>query len=355
MSINESLVNSIAFILGESVRKSVFPGAVCGLIDHNGDQQILAAGRHRPGDSRLMCENDIFDVASITKAIPTSILALQALDENRISLNTRIAEILPGFDGPRRELVTLRHLLTHTIEHAFALSSLRALEPRELLRRILSDPLPSLPGSKFFYSNATSVLLGLVVERVLGGTLDSLAEKRIFRPLSMLDSSFNPDKMPPERIVPTEIDEWRGREVRGETHDESAYVLSRLIVPGSAGLFSTVPDLLKVVLTILNRGTQSGYRLISPELLDRVGENQIAELGECTGLGWELNQARYMGNCDNRQIIGKTGFTGCMITCDLQTGRGVVLLSNYTYPSRKDGPDLINSVRRKICGAVFAS
>lgn len=355
MPINESQFRSVTRILETSVKEKVFPGAVCGIVDQDGNQSIFAVGRHRHVASRSMCADDIFDVASITKAIPTSLLALQALDEHRISMDTAISEFLPDFVGPQREKVTLRHLLTHTIEHATPLSSLRNLEPNEILRRILSDPFPTPPGTKFFYSNATSVLLGLVVERVFGDSLDELARKRIFGPLEMTDSSFFPGKMPQDRIVPTEIDEWRGREVWGEVHDESAFVLSRIMIPGSAGLFSTVPDLLKVLPAILSGGIRSGYRLISPELLKRIGENQIAELGECTGLGWELNQSRYMGNCGTRRIIGKTGFTGCMVACDLQNAKGVVLLSNYTYPHRKAGPDLINSVRRRICGAVFAT
>jgi CubicO group peptidase (beta-lactamase class C family) len=152
-------------------------------------------------------------------------------------------------------------------------------------------------------------------------------------------------------IAPTEIDCWRGGVVQGEVHDESAWALNRPV--GSAGLFSTVPDLLTFLCMLLNRGTWKGVRFFSEESIQAMGTNQIAHIGSCTGLGWELNQPRYMGKNCSDWCIGKTGFTGCVFLCDLDKGMGMVLLSNSTFPQRNNNQEAINSVRRDVADIVF--
>jgi CubicO group peptidase (beta-lactamase class C family) len=139
--------------------------------------------------------------------------------------------------------------------------------------------------------------------------------------------------------------------IQGEVHDESAWALPWAV--GSAGLFSTVPDLLTFLSMLLNGGTWKGVRFFSEGTIQSMSTNQIARLGSCTGLGWELNQPHYMGEHCSDHSIGKTGFTGCMCLCDLGQGTGIVLLSNCTYPRRKPDKELINSVRRDIADIIL--
>jgi CubicO group peptidase (beta-lactamase class C family) len=82
--------------------------------------------------------------------------------------------------------------------------------------------------------------------------------------------------------------------------------------------------------------------------------NQFDIPGVKTGLGWELDQPRYMGRHCSPYTIGKTGFTGCVCICDRIKHRGMVLLSNYTFPSRKTDMTMINSVRSDIADIVFS-
>jgi CubicO group peptidase (beta-lactamase class C family) len=225
--------------------------------------------------------------------------------------------------------------------------------PEEILETIYTAELRSTPGSTFMYCNATSILLGILVERVFNKKLDTLADEFFFKPLGMKNSTFSPDRNKMNEIVPTEIDEWRGREIQGEIHDESAWVLRKIITPGSAGLFSCVPDLLVFVEMLLNEGTYKSQQYFSPDTIKLLSTNQIAEIGESTGLGWELNQAVYMGTDCSGRTIGKTGFTGCVVIVDLKKGIGFTLLSNYTWPHRKEGKEQINYIRRQVADVVF--
>jgi CubicO group peptidase (beta-lactamase class C family) len=169
----------------------------------------------------------------------------------------------------------------------------------------------------------------------------------------MRRTSFRPGETRTGDIVPTEIDAWRGREIRGEVHDESAWKLRDRMVAGSAGLFSTVKDLIRFLAMLLGGGEWAGRRYVSPAMIDAMTTNQIAHLGACTGLGWELAQPRFMGERCSPRCIGKTGFTGCSVVCDIDYGIGIVLLANHTWPRRRADRQAIDEVRRGSADIVL--
>lgn len=104
---------------------------------------------------------------------------------------------------------------------------------------------------------------------------------------------------------------------------------------------------------LLNKGTFRGRKFFSPDIVSEMYTNQLEEIEESSGLGWELNQQRYMGKHATSQTFGKTGFTGCVVVCDVQSGVGIVMLSNYTYPKRKSSATFINQKRREIIDIVL--
>ncbi len=300
-----------------------------------------------------MREDTIFDIASITKSIPTASLALKAVEQGMVTLTDPVLKWIPELNNVYKDTIRIKHLLTHTLDFKLQLSLCKDLSPQEILDTVFSAEIKSPPGSTFLYCNATSILLGVLVERVFGETLDTLADRYFFHPLNMHHSTFHPPDETKKEIVPTEIDEWRGRTIQGEIHDESAWKLKEIMIPGSAGLFSNAPDLLTFLEMLLCDGSYNGRQFFNPETITLLSTNQIAGIYECTGLGLELNQSQYMGTqCSNR-TIGKTGFTGCVVMCDLEKGVGLVLLSNYTWPERKGSKDQINKLRREIADAVF--
>jgi CubicO group peptidase (beta-lactamase class C family) len=159
------------------------------------------------------------------------------VSEGRLDLDAPVQRYLPAFRGPGKDRVTIRHLLTHS-------SGLRADSPLWRLTPnadsaigfVNAMPLDTMPGSRMVYSDMGAIVLGEVVERVLGGRLDRLAAHRIFEPLAMTSTRFRPPERWRWRVAPTEYDTaWRKRIVRGEVHDEKAAWLHG--VAGHAGLF----------------------------------------------------------------------------------------------------------------------
>jgi CubicO group peptidase (beta-lactamase class C family) len=348
------LEQKISERITRAIDEAVFPACVAGCLTPDEGKTVLAFGRQTyESGSAAVSEDSIFDVASITKAVPVSSLCLLLVDRKKLALSDRVISYIPELTFSGREDVLIRHLLTQTLDFNFRMSLLKDMAPQDILKEIFSRELASSPGSTFNYCNATSILLGIVVERVFGECLSVVADREFFAPLSMARTSFFPESFTRSDIIPTENDPWRSRIVRGEVHDESAFVLRKIMVAGSAGLFTTVPDLLVFCEMLLNSGVWKGTRYFSDALIDSMQANQTASLGVSTGLGWELNQKRYMGRFCSEKTIGKTGFTGGACIVDIPMKKALVVLSNYTFPSRKPDARAIDAVRSDIADIVF--
>ena len=319
--------------ISRAIEEKIFPGCVVGIVRKNGERMVLPFGRftYEPNASAIQ-KKSVFDVASITKAIPTSSLILKLIDEGKLSLEDKVIQYLPELNNSFKDEVSLRHLLTYTfiLDLKSPLASYGDRTPDEILQVIFNTELQAKPGTKFLYTNSTSILLGLIAERIYGDRLDVLATRIFFEPLTMEDTSFRPVNL--DQVVLTEINE--GRE-KGEVHDESALAFIKSgKIAGSAGLFSTAPDLLLFLEMLLNKGQLKGLGYFSPEIIKLMHTNQLAAIGESAGLGWELHRPRYMGQYCTEETFGKTGFTGCVVICDIGKGVGLVMLSNTTYPKR---------------------
>jgi CubicO group peptidase (beta-lactamase class C family) len=339
----------IAACLESAIERKIFPGCAAGWVA-DGGESIITAGRYTyDDDAPAVTENSLFDCASVTKAIPVSCLALRFIDRGELGLGDRLIDFVPEYRGSFRNDIRIKHLLTHTLDFDFRLSECKGLPPERLLDSILSVKMKSPPGEKFCYANATSVLLGMVLENVGCKSLHLLAKDIFFDPLGMNDTTFFPSDDAIPGCVPTEIDPWRGRAIRGEVHDESAWALRGIMTAGSAGLFSTVADLLKFVKMLVG----GGGSFLSTAMIESIYTNQIPHIdNQQTGLGWELNQ-EYMGSGRTASTFGKTGFTGGAVIIDRARNAGLVLLSNCTWPTRKPNRDLINGVRSQIADLVF--
>ncbi|MDR2727554.1 MAG: beta-lactamase family protein, partial [Chitinispirillales bacterium] len=247
-------LEKVEHCLQEAIKRQVFSGCAVGAVV-NGEEFTVTAGRHTYDDnSPKVTAGSLFDCASVTKAVPVSTLALWLIDHKHLKLSDRLIDFVPVYNGSFRDEIRLGHLLTHTLDFDFRLSECKDLSPEKLLEAILNVKMKSRPGEKFCYANATSILLGMLIERVSGKPLYELAQEVFFGPLGMKDTTFFPSKTALDNCVPTEIDPWRGRTIQGEVHDESAWVLRKIMTAGSAGLFSTVQDLMKFVRMLLEGG-----------------------------------------------------------------------------------------------------
>jgi CubicO group peptidase (beta-lactamase class C family) len=346
----------IAKRIEEAIEQRVFPGCAIGYMK-GGLREELAFGKLTyENDSRLVNKDTIYDIASVTKAIPTASLLLKYIDEGKANIGDYVSRYLPEFGNTaEKRTVTLRHLLTYTLDLGgiARMSALRDKSPDSIIKTILEAPTQSTPGAKFVYTNTTAGLMGLVVEKIGGKKLPELASEIFFEPLKMTRTTFSPKQFGLENIAPTEIDEWRRRTIQGEVHDESAYAMSKKMAIGSAGLFSMMPDILNFLEMLLGYGAKNNQRYFSEPMVREMYTNQIAGIGECAGLGWELNQPWFMGNKDTLHTFGKTGFTGCVVMINAIQQTAVVILSNRTYPKRPVNSSASNKLRADIANILF--
>lgn len=347
-------------LLSQAEKLGVFNKAVAGFILPDGTRKVLALNTP---------ENTVFDIASLTKVCPTSTLALSYILEGKLGLDEKVADYLPQLQTNYREEVRIFHLLTHSLDYRVPMKTLRELPPEEILNALYTYQFAAAPGAQFNYGNPASVLLGMILCKISGKNLQEQGAERFFRPLQMTRSGWDPltrqeNPIPKEEISPTEICSFRGREIQGEIHDESAWVLRKLFPVGSAGMFSCVPDLLKFVQMMLNDGVSSDGKRIAPAgILNLASVNAFTNptygncpagaAGDCTALGWELNASKFMGTKVSPRTFGKTGFTGASIVADPDQGAAVVLLSNFTYPHREANADRIHAFRATLADAFF--
>ena len=288
----------ITALVERAIVAHTFPGCVVGYI-REGRTEILAFGTQRYDSSGAPVNADtIYDVASVTKSVVTGAVAAKLIEAGRLNLDDGVARYIPELSNHYRDAIRLRHLLTYTLVFDLdgGLSSLAKRAPKRLLEELCASALAAPPGEKYVYTNAPALLLATIIERVCGEPLDVLAKRYFFDPLGMDLSSMHPELLPRFQIAPTEID-WRG-EVRAVVHDEAAWAMAQQgRLAGDAGLFSAAGDLLKFCQMLLDHGRVGTSALLASDTVRQMHTNQIASLGECTGLGWELNSPLTLDVC----------------------------------------------------------
>jgi len=343
--------DSMRAVLERGLADRAYPGAIAMVGDRHEVIATVAVGHQDWAPSPKVDEYTIWDLASLTKVIGTTTALMQLWADHRVDLDAPVQRYLPEFVGPHKELVTVRHLLTHSS----GLPGWRPLykeatSPAEALRLLYQTPLDTLPGVRMVYSDLGAMLLGKIVERVSGEPLDVYLRRHVFAPLGMTSTMFKPPKRLLPRIAPTERDPWRGRLVHGEVHDENAYFLGG--VSGHAGLFSDAADLSRFARMYLQGGQLDGARIVTPVAIDTFTRVQDATLSN-RALGWEVpNGSNSAGHRMSNRAFGHTGFTGTSIWIDPARDLFVILLTNRVDPTR-DNPRL-GPVRVQLADAVVS-
>ena len=309
-----------------------------------------------------MTVDTIFDLASLTKVVATTTAVMMLVEEGRLRLRDPVARYLPGFERHGKEGITLEHLLTHVsglradfdldrVFDGYEIGVAQALEER---------PLAS-PGERFVYSDINFILLGEIVRRVSGLTLDRFSHQRIFGPLEMDDTTFNPPGSLAARIAPTQrcgplawpcgVD--GATMLRGTVHDPTARRMGG--VSGHAGLFGTAADLARFSAMVLSGGVHRDTRILAPLTVARMTTPASpAGMADRRGLGWDID-SRYSANRGDLFPVGSfghTGFTGTSIWLDPGSHTAVVFLSSRLYP---DGQGNVTALRGRVATLAAAA
>ena len=355
--LTDSKLQAAYDVLDRAVADHAFPGGVLA-IGYRNQLQVHPFGRLTYDAGSPAVTNDtIYDAASLTKPVVTTTLIAMQVEAGRLSLDAPVGRYIPEWNsGPNpdwRSSVTLRHLLTHSSGlPAHKDYFLTIHSDRDAVAAVCKEPLEYQPGTKTVYSDLGFILLGEVLKRVTGKTLDQLARERIFGPLGMGGTTFNPAKALASSIAPTENDTtYRKRLLQGEVHDENAFAMGG--VAGHAGMFSTAPDLAAFCQMILNGGLYAHQRLLTRATIAQFTAPQTLASNART-LGWMVPTAdSTSGKYFSAHSFGHLGFTGTSIWIDPERQLFVILLTNRVYPVRAN--DKIAAVRPAVHNAVMGA
>ena len=331
--------------------RSAFPAAAVEVGHHDRVVWGEAFGAlTRDSESPPTTQETLFDLASLTKILSTTTLAMAAVDDQRLRLRDPIARWLPEWRGDDRNMVTIEDLLIHDSGLTAYLPFFRDHRARDGFERaICTMPLEYPPRSKSVYSDLGFILLGFILADAAGAPIDTQFNEIVNRQ-KWGEIGFRPAVEARSRAAPTEIDPWRGRLLVGEVHDENAWALRG--VAGHAGLFGTAPAVGRFARTVLGQ-YRGGTPLARSETFSHfVTRSAVPESSRA--LGWDTMLPT--SSCGTRMstvAIGHTGFTGTSLWIDPEADAYAVLLTNRVCPSRHN--DTILRVRRAFHDAVMAA
>ncbi|MEX0935785.1 MAG: glycoside hydrolase family 3 N-terminal domain-containing protein [Gemmatimonadota bacterium] len=371
VGMDRDALDALDAFVERAIGDSVSPGVALAVVRRGRVVRLRGYGRldWDPG-SPPVTPFSLYDLASLTKPVATTTAVMLLHEQGLVDLEDRVVDILPGFarGDPRKETVTLRHLLRHTSGlPPFAQFFMEHTGIPEIREAVYDLPLRTEPGSEAEYSDIGFMTLAWVVEAVTGEDFDAFLERAVFAPLGMTATGFNPDSIQIARTAPTERDtEWRPYHIRGEVHDENAFALGG--VAGHAGLFSTLQDLTAFAGLIANggvleacawepgagfpcatRGAHERRRLLSPTTVAAFTTRQPGPGSHA--LGWDTPSGRSSaGDYFSTAAFGHTGFTGTSIWVDPELEILVVLLTNRVNPTRENSRHV--AFRRAVHDAV---
>ncbi|MBS1577804.1 MAG: serine hydrolase [Bacteroidetes bacterium] len=385
-NVKAHLTEAIDSILNGAVDREEIPGAVIGIEQDGkiiykqayGFSQKYDFGHKLLAHPPMMNTETMFDMASLTKVIGTTTAIMLLVDRGLIHPDDPVGKYIKGFDTLPKSTITIRHLLTHTA----GLYEWYPLFYRSAKRQTTYDLIHSLPlkypvGKQRSYSDLGFVLLGEIIEKVSGLSLNRFEDENIFNPLGMTHTLYNPLEQgrvdniaatslgnPYEKrmvydsslgfslkeIDPASWNGWRDYVLKGEVNDGNTWYANEGI-SGAAGLFSTVDDLQKLANMLMDKGHIRGQKFISESTIDSF----LKEDRFHNGLGWMMDSTNSFMKEGPTGTFGHTGFTGTSIVIVPQYHLSVILLINRQNMGLLPSGQYYNPnmLRQKIFRAVM--
>jgi beta-glucosidase-like glycosyl hydrolase/CubicO group peptidase (beta-lactamase class C family) len=342
-------------VIDQAIRDSAFPGAQIAVVKDGFVVLNRSYGSLEYGPQSLRVnDSTLYDLASLTKVVATTAAVMKLYDEGKIRLGDRVVDYVPEFGARDKDSITIQNLLLHDSGlPAYKKLYLSCTTASEALDSVYQSELVYHTGDSTIYSDFGFIVLGKIVEKVSGLSLDEYVQRTFFSPLGMARTLFRPPASMWSNLSPTEVDTvWRKRLVRGTVHDETAELLGG--VSGHAGLFSTASDLAVFMQMLVNGGKYGGRDYLKAETVRLF--TRRSNPSSTRALGWDLkttNGYSTAGSMFSQNSFGHTGFTGTSIWADPSRNLFVIFLTSRVHPTRVNSK--ISKVRPLVHDAVVSA
>lgn len=339
-------MKAVYYLMQRGVTDGVFPGGVL-LVAHQGRILFLDAfGRARLTPERPMTIDTVFDLASLTKPLATTVALMLLVQEKKLHLDQGLASAIPFFLGTDKAHITVRQLLSHASglpDYRPYYQELSRIEPsarKDALKALLlAEPPIHKPGRTSLYSDLDFMLLEWLVELGAEKPLDRFVQESVYVPLGLKHLFFvhllDGKKRNGLLYAATEDCPWRKEIMDGQVHDDNAYVIGG--VAGHAGLFGTAQDVHVVLQELLNTWSgASNSRLFEGDVVRTFFERQSDAGSWALGFDTPTRPDSSSGKYFSDQSVGHLGFTGTSFWMDLEKAVIVILLTNRIHPTREN-------------------
>lgn len=339
----------------DAIHRGAFPGAALAVVHRGALVACRGFGRFTyQADSPLVERDTVFDLASLTKVVAATAMAMILHEREVLRFESPAADLLPEFvsfapagqQADRRQVI-LRMLLAHSSGLPRYLRLFESAHtPVELLGAACAVPLAWQPGTRAEYSDIGFILLGEILARLAGTPLDTFLARELFAPLGMTRTCFNPRAEWKAAIPPTEDDRtFRRRVIQGEVNDENASVMNG--VSGHAGLFACAADVARFAACML----RGGRPVLRPGTVELFTRRETSPAGTSRAIGWDTpSEPSSSGRYFSPGSFGHLGYTGTSLWIDPERQLSVTLLTNRTWPDR--GSEIIKPFRPLLHDAI---
>ncbi|MDD2192301.1 MAG: glycoside hydrolase family 3 N-terminal domain-containing protein [Bacteroidales bacterium] len=332
--------------------------------------------------------NTIYDVASVTKALSTTLAMMKLYQEDKYDLDDKLSKYLPYLKSTNKKKITIKQALSHNAQLKawvpFYTETLKDKKPDplyysfnpsaikdylivcdslyikqnyrdEILKKIAKSDLNKNEG--YVYSDLGFILLGDMIEVISKMKLDEYVSKNFYTPMELNHTSFNPrTKFSIDNIAPTENDNYfRNKLIRGYVHDQTAAMMGG--VAGHAGLFSNAMDIAKICQMLMNEGIYKGKQYIDEKTIETFNKTYFKNNRRVLGFDKPvINSKTNNSPCSkyaSEKSYGHTGFTGTYFWIDPVEKIAVIFLSNRVYPSANDNKLSKLNIRTSIHDVVY--
>jgi beta-glucosidase-like glycosyl hydrolase/CubicO group peptidase (beta-lactamase class C family) len=340
-------------------------------------------------NAEIVKDDDIYDIASLTKIVATLPLLMELEEQGIVSLNTKISQILPYYKKSNKKNVTLKKMLSHYAQLKpwipFYYATLDSVTKQPLpkyyrksatgkfnikiannlyMREDYQDSIPKiiketdlLSTLRYRYSDLPYYFLKQYIEGHYNKPLNELAQDHFYKSLGANNTIYNPYKtISNSRIVPSEEDDYyRYQKIQGYVHDMGAAMQGG--VGGHAGVFSNANDIAKIMQMYLQKGYYGGVRYLKPKTIAKFNTCYYCDKEVRRGIGFDKPQLGESGptcGCVSMTSFGHSGFTGTYTWADPDEELVYVFMANRTYPTSKGKNMLLReNIRTNIQEAIY--